>query len=102
NLGAGLYLSPKVSKSLFAQLYLMNDAFDNYKTIKLAHSEDDQVVKSLKMQGVDLGEFVYYQGFRGPIKIWDVRKVPENILVKEEFLRRSGDWAEFDDLEVVK
>ena len=102
NLGAGLYLSPKVSKSLFAQLYLMDDPFNNYTPIKLAHSEDDQVVKSLKMQGLDLGDFVYYQGFRGPIKIWDVREIPENILVKEEFLRTSGEWAEFDDLEFVE
>jgi len=101
NLGAGLYLSPKVSKSLFAQLYLMNDVFNNYETIKLAHSEDDSVVKSLKMQGIDLGEFVYYQEVRGPIKIWDVKKVPENILVKEEFLRRAGEYAEFDDLKFI-
>ncbi len=102
NLGAGLYLSPKVSKSLFAQLYLMNNVFGNYETVKLAHSETDPVVSSLKMQGIDLGEFVYYQGFRGPIKIWDVREIPKNILVKEEFLRRDGEYAEFDDLEFIK
>lgn len=101
NLGAGLYLSPKVSKSLFAQLYLMDDVLENYETIKLVHSEDDQVVKSLKMQGLDIGEFVYYQGFRGPIKIWEV-DYPSDVITKEEFLRRSGDYAEFDDLEFRK
>jgi len=101
NFGALAYLSPKVSKSLFAQLYLMDDPLKEYPTIKLAHSEDDLVVAMLKMQGLDT-DFVYYQGFRGPIKIWDVSEIPENILVKEEFLRREGEWAEFDDLEFVK
>jgi len=100
--GAGLYLSPKVSKSLFAQLYLMNDPLDNYKTIKLAHSEDDQVVKSLKMQGVDLGGFVYYQGFRGPIKIWDVREIPDDINIVEEFKESSDGWGTLDNMEFVK
>jgi len=99
NLGAGLYLSPKVSKSLFAQLYLMNDAFDNYKTIKLVHSEDDPVISSLKAQGVDLGEFVYYQGFRGPIKIWDVSDIPEEINVVKEFKEPFESWAGLDNLE---
>jgi len=101
NLGTGLYLSPKTSQSLFAQLYLMNDILENYKKIKLVHSEDDQVVKSLKMQGLDIGEFVYYQGFRGPIKIWEIQE-NEKIIAREEFLRPTGEYAEFDDLEFVK
>ena len=101
-LGAGFYLSPKVSKSLFAQLYLMNNTFNNYETIKLAHSEDDQILKSLKIQGVNLGDFVYYKGFRGPIKIWDVREIPKDILFKKEFLDIKGEWAGLDNLEVLK
>jgi len=102
NLGAVIYLSPKVSKSLFAQLYLMNDPFNNYPTIRLAHSQDDPAIASLKAQGLNFGEFVFFRGFRGPIKIWDTRDIPDNILIIEEFLRRQGDWAEFDDLEFVR
>ena len=101
NLGAVIYLSPKVSKSLFAQLYLMNDPFNNYQTIRLAHSQDDPVIASLKAQGLNFGEFVFFRGFRGPIKIWDTTNIP-NILITEEFLRRQGDWAEFDNLGFVR
>ncbi len=100
NFGAMLYLSPKVSKSLFAQLYLMNDPFDNYPTLKLVHSEQDQIINILNLEGADL-EMVYYNGIKGPIKIWKVN-YPENILSKEEFLRTSGDYAEFDNLTFIK
>ncbi len=79
----------------------MEDALGNYDGLELAHSEADPAVASLRMQGGDLGEFVYYQGFRGPIKIWEVLE-NENIIVREEFVRKVGEWGEFDDLELVK
>lgn len=101
NLGALIYLSPKVSKSLFAQLYLMNDPFNNYPTLKLAHSEQEMNVNLLKIYGADIGEFVYIDGFRGPIKIWKV-DYPKNIIEREEFLRISGEYAEFDNLTLTK
>jgi len=84
-MGAAIYLSQKVSKSLFARLFLMDDAFGEYETLKLAHVEEDPVVASLKAQGISLGDFVYYQGFRGPIKIWDVSEVPAETRAIEEF-----------------
>ena len=87
--------------SLFAQLLFMDDVFEKYGTVKLAHSESDPILASLKIQGLDVGDIAYLQGFRGPIKIWDVN-YSENILEKEEFLRRSGEYAEFDDLEFIK
>ena len=79
----------------------MDDPFNKYSTIKLAHSEDDQVVAMLKMQGIK-NDFVYYNGFRGPIKIWDVREIPGDILMKKEFLNRTGEWGELDNLEFMK
>lgn len=100
-LGSLIYLSPKVSKSLFAQLYLMNDAFNNYPSLKLAHSEQESNLNLLKAQGAIQGDFAYFNGFRGPIKIWKVN-YPSNIIVREEFLRMSGEYAEFDDLRFVK
>ncbi len=96
-LGSLVYLSPKVSKGLFAQLYLMNDALGNYKTIKLVHSEPDLVVSQLASAGLNVDNVIYFQGIRGPINIWEI-DFPENIIEREEFLRTSGDWAEFDDL----
>ena len=101
NFGSVIYLSPKVSKSLFAQLYFLNDAFENYKTITLEHSENDPFVTNLNSQGANIKDFVYFQGFRGPIKIWKV-DYPSNIIEKEEFLRTSGKYAELDDLKFTK
>ncbi len=99
--GSMIYLSPKVFSSLFAQLYLMDDPFNKYPTITLAHAQDDQVLQSLKAQGFT-GNFVYYGGnFDGPIKIWNV-KYPSYILSKEEFTRYSGTYAEFDNLTITK
>lgn len=99
-MGAAIYLSQKVSKSLFARLYLMDDVFNEYGTLELVHSEDDLVVKSLNAQGVGLGDFVYYQGFRGPIKIWDVSEIPEGIKVVDEFKEGpTGEYGSLDDLD---
>ncbi len=99
--GTVIYLSPKVSKGLFSQLYLLNDPLNKYGTIKLAYLESDPFIKSLNDQGANLGEFAYLNEFRGPIKIWNV-KYPDNIIEREEFLRTSGDWAEFDNLTFVR
>ena len=85
-MGAAIYLSQKVSKSLFAQLFLLDDAFGNYPSVEIAHIEDDPVVVAMKAQGAVVGDFIFYQGFRGPIKIWDVSEVPVETPVYEEFL----------------
>jgi asparagine N-glycosylation enzyme membrane subunit Stt3 len=101
--GAMIYLSPKVASSLYAQLYLLDDAFENYPTIKVAHSELDPFAKQLEAQGYGLGELLYYGGLRGPIKIWDTRDIPEGINALEEFPERlSGDFAGLDDLKFKK
>ena len=76
----------------------MNDPLDEYPGVELVHQEHDYVVSTLNSQGANLGEFVYFQGFRGPIKIWKVN-VEGNILTREEFLRPSGEFAEFDNLQ---
>jgi hypothetical protein len=96
--GAAIYLSPKVSESLFAQLYLLNDPEDKYPTIKLAHSEQSSLVKQMFSNGYFGGEFIYYGGqIYGPIKIWDV-DYSSDILVHEEFLEKSGKYAGLDNL----
>jgi hypothetical protein len=96
--GAAIYLSPKVSKSLFAQLYLLDDPKNEYPTVKLAHSEQSALVKQMFSEGYYGGEFVYYGGqLYGPIKIWEVN-YPSNILEHEEFLRNSGEYSGLDNL----
>jgi len=101
NFGGVIYLSPRTINSLFVQLYLLNDSDKRYETIKLVHSEENPVIKSLRSQGMNIGEFVIYQGFQGPIKIFKI-DYPSYILEKEEFTRMIlNEWAEFDGLEVV-
>lgn len=102
--GAGIYLSPKVSKSLFAELYLLNDAFNEYPTIKIADSEPNYIVDMLNKEGANLGQFVYIPsagGVLSPLDIWKVN-YPSNILSKEEFTRAQGSYAEFDNLTVTQ
>jgi dolichyl-diphosphooligosaccharide--protein glycosyltransferase len=100
NFGSVIYLSPKVFKSLFAQLYLMDDPFNEYSTVKIAHSEDSELISSLKSQGFH-GDFIYYNGFNGPLKIWKVT-YSDDVLARDEFLRTDGEYAEFDNLTFVQ
>src|SRR3989339_596397 len=96
-LGAAIYLSPKVSKGLFAQLYLLDDAFNNYPTLEIAHVESDMVINSLRSMGYQGGEFIFYQGLRGPLKIWEVN-YPEDTKVIPEFKEVLNGYARFDEV----
>jgi hypothetical protein len=101
--GAAIYLSQKVSDSLFARLYLLDDAFEQYEDLGLVHAEDDPYVEMLKAQGALDGDFVYYNGFRGPIKIWDVSGVSDDVKVVEEFKDGpNGEYGMLDYLEFVE
>lgn len=94
--GSGLYLSPKVSQSLFARLYLMNDPFNEYPTIKLNVSEDSSIISLLKQNGMTFSDFVEYNGnFNGPLKIWEVN-YPENTSIISDFMNENGEYAQFD------
>ena len=101
HLGAAIYLSPRNMQSLVAQLYILDDSFNKYPTLKVAHSEPDPNLAFLNAQGANIGELFYFSGFRGPIKIWEVN-YPEETLEREEFLRTTGDYAEFDDLQFTQ
>ena len=93
--GAGIYLSPRTGKTLFSKLYLMDDPLNEYEDISLVHSEDDMFVKAMKAQGANVGDFIYYQGFRGPIKIWDV-DYPVDTPIYEEFLIPHTGYGDMD------
>ncbi len=95
--GTAIYMSPKVSDSLFSQLYLFNDVNNRYSTVRLVHSQPNEILADLNARGVELGEFAYFNGFQGPIKIWKV-DYPSNILAHEEFLKKDGRYGELDDL----
>ena len=80
--GALLYLSPRVVHSQLAKLYLYGERSPYFKIV---HNEDDYVIGILRAQGID-EDFVEFQGFRGPIKIWEIN-YPKDIVLKEEYLQ---------------
>lgn len=80
--GAILYLSPKVVNSNLARFYLYGQ---ENKYFKLAHQEDDQIVDLLNNQGFEGIDFVFFNEFRGPIKIWEV-SYPSDIHFNQSYL----------------
>ncbi|MEM4325826.1 MAG: STT3 domain-containing protein [Candidatus Pacearchaeota archaeon] len=103
--GAIIYLSEKTKDTLFSKLYLLNDINNEYPTLRVVHIEDDLLIKKLKQNGINIGEFVYYNGLIGPIKIWGV-EYPIGIIKRNEFLYRpegwnslTGPWGILDNLE---
>lgn len=84
--GAAFYLSPKTVNSQLARLYLYKE--DN-GFFRLAHSEDDFLVRDLKKAGLTKNDFVVAGGgLRGPIKIWEV-SYPSNIKLNPAYLNTS-------------
>ena len=87
--GAVMYLSEKTKDSLVAQIYLMNDPENKYSELTLAHSQGNY-------------EFnFFYNGFRGPIRIWEIGDL-DRYIEREEFLNRYGGFAELDNLTFIK
>jgi dolichyl-diphosphooligosaccharide--protein glycosyltransferase len=81
-----IYLSPRTFNSLVGKLYILNDYYNEYPTIKKANFENDPIVDLLKkVTGNELNEFIWYQGIRAPLKIWKV-EYPEGTPTYEELL----------------
>ncbi len=81
--GAMLYLSERVVKSQLARLYLYKENNPNFK---LVLSEDDFIVGQIKAGNPGFSnDIIYFQGFRGPIRIWEIN-YPKDIEFKEEFI----------------
>src|SRR3989344_4568606 len=72
-IGAAMFLSPRLMRGFFAQKYLLNDPFNKFPNFKIAHTEQSLIVDSLNGQGMNLPDFVYFQGVQGPIKIWEIK-----------------------------
>src|SRR3989344_4331598 len=81
--GAILYLSRRTVKSQLTRLYIYRE---NNPYFKLVHSEDDYIVQVIREQNPAFkGDIVYYNGVRGPIRIWEI-SYPRNIEFKQEYL----------------
>ncbi len=67
--GAAMYLSPRNMRALWVRLYLLGETGN----FKLVHNEPSPVHKQFFIPNkISVGEFVYYQGIQGPIKIWRI------------------------------
>jgi asparagine N-glycosylation enzyme membrane subunit Stt3 len=72
DIGALMYLNPRVMRGFLAQKYILDDPFNKFPNFKIAHTESSALTRSIRSQGVDVGEFVYNGGLGGPIKIWEI------------------------------
>jgi asparagine N-glycosylation enzyme membrane subunit Stt3 len=85
-IGAMLFLSPRVINSTLVRLYLFNQLDDHYKLVR---SESDLVVSEIKRQIPTFpGEFLEYQGLRAPIRIWNI-SYPRGIWRNESYLETN-------------
>jgi asparagine N-glycosylation enzyme membrane subunit Stt3 len=84
-IGAAFYLSPRTIHSGIARWYLFGEESEY---VKLAYLEPNAVAASLQSQGVLNNDFVYYQGFQGPIKIWEI-SYPDHMEINPEFLEKD-------------
>ncbi len=72
DMGSLIYISPRVLRGFLAQKYLMNDPFERFPNFKVAHTESDFIVSTLRSQGMQVDEIIDFQGIRAPITIWDI------------------------------
>ena len=82
-IGTAMYLSKRTVNSMMVRLYLFDTKSDYFK---LVHKEKNIFIADLEAKGMTIGDFVYYQGFQGPIKIWEI-SYPEDIEKNPEFLK---------------
>ena len=76
SMGALLYLSPRVKRTLFTRLYLFNQKGEYFK---LVYNDENSLPLSI------------YEGrLIGPLKIWEM-SYPENLTVPEEYYGTSVD-----------
>lgn len=89
--GAIIYLSEKTKDSLVAKLYLMNDPLKEYSELELVY--EDYIYPFN----------FYYQGFRGPIRIWEVNvEKMQSIIPHDEFKNTSGEYGEMDGFKFIE
>jgi len=87
NLGAVMYISPRLMRGMLAQVYILNDPFNNFPNFKIAHSEPNIFIENINNQGYNVNEFAYIDGLgeAGPIKIWEIKYTGDE-KIKSEYL----------------
>mgnify|MGYP001608675742 CR=1 FL=1 len=85
DIGAALFISPRLFRGLLSQVYIMNDSLKKFPHFKLVNTQDSLIIEDLKRQGMQLPDFVYYNGVHGPIKIWEISYTGKE-QIKQEYL----------------
>jgi len=83
--GAAFFISPRLLRGMFSQVYLMDDPFNRFPHFKLVHTEPALVIDDLRSQGMELPDFVYFNGLQGPIKIWEISYTGKE-QIREEYI----------------
>lgn len=71
-IGAGLWLSPRLMKSEMVHLYILQDRSDGFVNV---HNEQSPIINELNSQyNLGLPEIIFHSqvGVIGPIKIWEI------------------------------
>lgn len=82
--GAALFLSPRNMRALWVKLYLLEEG----ENFELAYMESSTLIRSLRSQGLNVGEIIYYDKLYGPIKIWEMNYVG-NEKHNEEYIMKD-------------
>ena len=88
-IGAAMFISPRLMRGMFSQVYILEDPLNNFNAFELAHTEPNMIINDLNHQGANLPDFIYLNGIQGPIKIWKIKYTGEEEY-KEKYLDRSA------------
>ncbi len=97
NMGAVMYISPRLMRGFLSQVYILNDSLKNFPHFKLAYVEQGPNIARIRQQGYSLNEFSYLdgKGVEGPIKIWSI-EYTGNEKINEEWLRKTPpEWVDW-------
>jgi len=87
-IGAALFISPRLFRGMLSQVYILGDPLNKFPNFKLVHTEPNLIIESLNNQGMNLPDFIYFNGIQGPIKIWEVKYTGKEE-IKEKYLGRD-------------
>jgi asparagine N-glycosylation enzyme membrane subunit Stt3 len=97
DIGAIMYLSPRVMEGMLAQKYILNDPYDRFSNFKLVHVESSEIVNMIKTQGLSSSEFIYYGNtVQGPIKIWEIEYSGDEEFKQEYLETDSSKYLNWD------
>ncbi|MBS3124562.1 hypothetical protein J4437_08105, partial [Candidatus Woesearchaeota archaeon] len=88
-IGAAMFISPRLFRGMLSNIYILNDPLKKFPNFELAYSEPNWIVDDLNRQGMNLPEFIFFQGVQGPIKIWEV-KYTGNETIQEKYIDKDS------------